>query len=169
MRRLSLAIVAATAAIAFADVSSFAQAPAPAAAPAPMPGVGTPLTLEQAKKVAAAASAEAVKNNWTMVIAIVEPNGQLVYLEKADGTQYGSINVALDKATSAALFRRPTTAFEAGLKAGNTYLLTLRGANAVPGGVPIVVGGKVVGGIGVSGATGTQDDQVAQAGAAAHK
>lgn len=131
--------------------------------------MGAPISLADAKKVAAAAAAEAKKNNWTMVIAIVEPNGQLVYLEKEDGTQYGSINVALDKATSAALFRRPTTAFEAGIKAGNNYLLTLRGANAVPGGIPIVVNGKVVGGIGVSGATGAQDAQTAEAGIAALK
>ncbi|MFN3657712.1 MAG: GlcG/HbpS family heme-binding protein [Pseudolabrys sp.] len=154
---LAIALMAATA----------ASAQAPAAAPPPMPGVGAPLTLEQAKKIVAAAEAEAKKNNWAMVIAIVEPNGQLVYLQKADGTQYGSINVAIDKAVSSALFRRPTTAFEAGLKAGNTYLLTLRGANATPGGQPIVMGGKVVGGIGVSGATGAQDDQVAKAGLAA--
>ncbi len=174
MNRLSLAIIAASAAITLAGTCAFAQAPAPVpaaapSAPAPLPGVGAPLTLEQAKKIAAAAEAEAKKNNWTMVIAIVEPNGQLVYLQKMDGTQYGSINVALDKATSAALFRRPTTAFEAGLKAGNTYLLTLRGANAVPGGIPIVVGGKVIGGIGTSGATGAQDAQVAEVGIAALK
>lgn len=162
MRRLAMMAGAICVAL-MTGTGAFAQAPA-AAPPAPMPGVGAPLTLEQAKKIAAAADAEAKKNNWLMVIAIVEPNGQLVYLQKADGTQYGSINVALDKATSSALFRRPTTAFEAGLKAGNNYLLTLRGANAVPGGQPIVIGGKVVGGIGVSGATGAQDDQVAKAG-----
>lgn len=159
MRRFIMSASALCVAL-FAASGAFAQA---------MPGVGNPLTLDQAKKIAAAAEAEAKKNNWNMVIAIVEPNGQLVYLQKADGTQYGSINVAIDKALSSALFRRPTTAFEAGLKAGNTYLLTLRGANATPGGQPIVVDGKVIGGIGVSGATGAQDDQVAQAGTAALK
>lgn len=164
MRRLSVVAIAASAAIALACACTVAQAQAPG-----LPGVGPPLSLEQAKKIAAAAEAEAKKNNWNMVIVIVEPSGQLVYLQKMDGTQYGSINVALDKATSSALFRRPTTAFEAGLKAGNTYLLTLRGANATPGGVPILIGGKVAGGIGVSGATGAQDHQVAEAGIAALK
>jgi hypothetical protein len=76
----------------------------------------------------------------------------------------GSVKVAMDKAKSSALFRRPTTAFETGLKAGNTYLLQLADANGVPGGRPIVVGGKVIGGIGVSGATGAQDGQCAAAG-----
>jgi uncharacterized protein GlcG (DUF336 family) len=119
--------------------------------------------------VAAAAEAEAKKNSWSMAVAIVEPSGALVYFSKMDGTQYGSINVALDKATSAALYRRPTAAFNAGLKAGNTYLMQLRGANAVPGGLPIVVGGKLVGAIGTSGGSGEQDVQVSTAGVNALK
>jgi uncharacterized protein GlcG (DUF336 family) len=133
------------------------------------PAIGSPLTLDQAKKVAAAAEAEAKKNNWSMAVAIVEPSGALVYYFKMDGTQYGSINVAMDKATSAALYRRPTAAFNAGLKAGNTYLMQLRGANAVPGGIPIVVGGKLVGAIGTSGGSGEQDIQVSAAGVNALK
>ena len=128
--------------------------------PAPL---GAPITLDQAKKAIAAAEAEAKKNNWNMAIAIVEPSGALVYYIKMDGTQYGSINVAMDKATSAALYRRPTSAFNDALKGGNTYVMQLRGANAVPGGLPLVVGGKLVGAIGVSGATGEQDTQVSQA------
>jgi uncharacterized protein GlcG (DUF336 family) len=136
---------------------------------AQQPPLGAPLTLEQAKKAAAAAEAEAKKNNWTYAIAVVEPSGALIYFSKMDGTQYGSINVAIDKATSAAFFRRPTAAFDAGLKAGAQYLLQLRGSNAVPGGFPLVVDGKVVGGIGASGGDGAQDSQVATAGANALK
>jgi glc operon protein GlcG len=158
MRRFSVIAIAASILLALANISAFAQA---------LPGVGNPITLEQARKIAAATEAEAKKNNWNMVIVIVEPNGAPVYYLKMDGTQYGSVKVAMDKAKSSALFRRPTTAFEAGLKAGNTYLLQLADANAVPGGRPIVVDGKVIGGIGVSGATGAQDDQCAAAGLAA--
>ncbi|MGE4254639.1 MAG: heme-binding protein [Xanthobacteraceae bacterium] len=159
MRRISVIAISASVAFWLASVSAFAQAP--------LPGVGNPITLEQARKVAAATEAEAKKNNWNMVIVIVEPNGTPVYYLKMDGAQYGSVKVAMDKAKSSALFRRPTTAFEAGLKAGNTYLLQLADANAVPGGRPIVADGKVIGGIGVSGATGAQDDQCAAAGVAA--
>jgi len=159
MRRFSVTAIAASILFALASVSALAQAP--------LPGVGNPITLEQARKVAAATEAEAKKNNWNMVIVIVEPNGTPVYYLKMDGTQYGSVKVAMDKAKSSALYRRPTTAFEAGLKAGNTYLLQLADANAVPGGRPIVVDGKVIGGIGVSGATGAQDDQCAAVGLAA--
>jgi len=140
---------------------------APAAAPPPPPPYGTPITLEQAKKVAAAAQAEARKIGVNDSIAIAEPNGTLVYLEKMDGTQYAGNNIAIDKAVSASLFRRPTTAFDAALRAGNTYVLTLRSMNAVPGGVPIIVDGKLIGGVGVSGGTGPQDVQVAEAAAAA--
>jgi uncharacterized protein GlcG (DUF336 family) len=162
MRKAILISLAVSTTILFAAEAGAQQQPPP-------PQIGAPITLDQAKKVAAAAEAEAKKNNWNMAVAIVEPSGSLVYFFKMDGTQYGSINVALDKATSAALYRRPTAAFNAGLKAGNTYLMQLRGANAVPGGLPIVVGGKLVGGIGTSGATGDQDTQVSQAGVNALK
>ncbi|MGX9393996.1 GlcG/HbpS family heme-binding protein (plasmid) [Nitrobacteraceae bacterium UC4446_H13] len=133
------------------------------------PAIGAPISLKVAEKLATSALAEASKNNWNMAVAIVEPSGQLVYFAKMDGTQYGSINVALDKATSAALYRRPTEAFNAGLKGGNTYLLQLRGSNAVPGGFPIVIEGKLVGAIGASGGSGEQDTQTSQAGLAALK
>lgn len=152
------------------STGAFAQAQAPAAAPpAPPPPIGAPITLEQAKSAAIAAETEAKKNNLNVAVAIVEPNGALVYFSKMDGTQYGSINAALDKATSAALYRRPTAAFDAGLRAGNLYLMQLRGANAVPGGLPIVIDGKLVGGLGISGGSGPQDTQVAQAGLAGLK
>jgi len=136
---------------------------------AQQPPLGAPLTLAQAKQAAAAAEAEAKKNNWAYAIAVVEPSGALVYFSKMEGTQYGSINVAIDKATSAALFRRPTAVFDAALRAGTQYLLQLRGGNAIPGGFPLVVDGKVVGGIGASGGTGDQDSQVATAGVNALK
>ncbi len=165
MRKFLLSSLALSAALLFA-VDARAQQAAP---PAPLPPVGAPITLEQAKKAVAAAEVESRKNNWNMAIAVVDPSGSLVHFIKMDGTQYGSINVALDKATSAALYRRPTTAFEAALKAGNTFVLQLRGSNAVPGGIPIIIDGKVVGGIGTSGATGAQDAQVSEAGLAALK
>lgn len=152
---------------AFAQQPAAAPAATPGAAPAgppPAPAYGAPITIEQAKKAAAAAIAEAKKNNWRMAVAIVEPSGALVYFEKIDDTQYGSELVALGKATSSAKFRRPTQAFHDGIKAGNAYLLKLEGANPVPGGFPIVVGGKIVGGMGASGGTGEQDAYIVQAG-----
>ena len=169
MRRLSLMTVAACAVLMFGTAVHAQQPIAAAAPPAAPPPYGEPITLELAKKIAAAAEAEAKKLNLNDAIAIVEPNGTLVYLQKMDGTQYSGGNVAIDKATSAAIFRRPTAAFDAGLRAGATYLLTLRGMNAVPGGIPIVVNGKLIGGIGVSGGSGPQDVQVAEAGIAGLK
>ncbi len=169
MRRLSLVTVAACAVLMFGTAVHAQQPIAAAAPPAAPPPYGEPITLELAKKIAAAAEAEAKKLNLNDAIAIVEPNGTLVYLQKMDGTQYSGGNVAIDKATSAAIFRRPTAAFDAGLRAGATYLLTLRGMNAVPGGIPIVVNGKLIGGIGVSGGSGPQDIQVAEAGIAGLK
>lgn len=133
------------------------------------PSYGAPISLEAAKKAAAAAEAEARKNNWRMVIAIVDPAGQLVYFQKMDDTQVGSINVALGKARSAALFRVPTKVFNDRLSKGATYLLALEGASPVPGGFPIVMDGKIVGGMGASGGSGEQDSQVVEAGLAALK
>jgi glc operon protein GlcG len=161
MRQLTLVTVIACAALMFGPATHAQQA-------APPPN-GTPISLEVAKKIAAAAIAESKKNNWTEAIVICEPNGTLVYLERMDGVQYASVNVAIDKAISSALYRRPTTAFEGAIKAGNLYVMQLRGANAVPGGMPIVVDGKLVGGIGVSGGSGADDVHVAQAGLAALK
>ena len=125
------------------------------------------ITLEDAKKAAAPALAEARKNQWTMAVAIVDPAGLLVYFERMDGTQTGSVEVAMTKARSAALFKRPTKAFQDSLAAGGDGLRVLRMKGAVPieGGVPLVVAGAIVGAIGVSGATSQQDGQCAQAGA----
>jgi uncharacterized protein GlcG (DUF336 family) len=144
--------------------SGLAQTPFPAP---PQTPYGTPIALDAAKKVAVAATAEARKNSWNMAIAVVDTGGYLVYFEKMDNTQTGSVAVAIDKARSAALFRRPTKVFQDGVAAGGEGLRLLRLEGAVPidGGVPIIVGGKILGGIGVSGGSGEQDGQVARAGA----
>ena len=130
---------------------------------------GFPISLDAAKTIATAALAEARTNNFLMAVAIVDPSGDLVYFEKMDGTQVGSVTVAIDKARSAARFKRPTKAFQDTLASGGDGLrvLALRGAVPVEGGVPIVVNGKIVGAIGVSGGTSAQDGQCAGAGLAA--
>ena len=132
---------------------------------------GLSISVEDAKKAAAPALAEARKNNWTVAVAIVDPSGNLVYYEKMDNTQLGSANVSVDKARSAALFKRPTKAFQDALAAGgeNLRILRLQGTIPVEGGFPLLLDGKIVGGIGVSGATSAQDAQCAKAGADAFK
>jgi glc operon protein GlcG len=123
------------------------------------------LTLEAAKKVAAAAEEEAVKNKWTVVIAIVDEGGNLVYLQRLDETQIGSIEVAIQKAKTAVSFKRPTKALEdAVITGGRTVVLSLPGAVPIEGGLPLVVDGKVLGAVGVSGVTAQQDGQIAKAG-----
>ena len=135
------------------------------------PNYGAPVSVESAKKAAAAALAEAVKNHWNMAVAVVDPNGTLVYYEKMDNTQLGSADVSIDKARSAALFKRPTKAFQDALASGGAGLrvMSLRGAIPVEGGVPLVSDGKIIGAIGVSGANSDQDGQCAVAGAAVIK
>jgi len=132
---------------------------------------GPNVNLETAKKIAAPAIAEARKNNWNMAIAIVDTAGDLVYFEKMDDTQIGSVQVAQSKARSAARFKRPTKAFQDALAAGGEGLriLALDGAIPVEGGIPLVSGGKVVGAIGASGGTSQRDGVVAQAGASTLK
>ena len=122
------------------------------------------LTLEAAKKLAAAAEEEAVKNKWTVVIAIVDDGGNLIYLERLDDTQIGSIEVAMQKAKTAAKFKRPTKALEDAVAGGRTVVLSLPGALPIEGGLPLTVDGKVIGAIGVSGVTAQQDGQIAKAG-----
>jgi glc operon protein GlcG len=122
------------------------------------------LTLEVAKQIAAAAEAEAIKNKWTVAIAIVDDGGNLVYLEKIDETQIGSINVAIGKAKTAVSFKRPTKAMEDAIAGGRNALLSL-GQTTLEGGVPILNDGKVIGAIGVSGVKSNEDAQVAKAGA----
>jgi glc operon protein GlcG len=128
---------------------------------------GSPIGLEDAKKAAAPAIAEARKNSWLMAVAIVDPAGHLVYFEKMDGTQTGSVTVAIAKARSAALFKRSTKTFQDTLAGGGEGLRVLKLENAVPveGGLPLIVNGTIVGAIGLSGGTSQQDGQCAQAGA----
>lgn len=123
------------------------------------------LTLDGAKKVAAAAEAEAKKNNWNVVIAVVDDGGHLLYLQRIDGTQTGSIEVAIQKARTAQAFKRPTKVFEDAIAGGRNALIALHGALPLEGGLPIVVGGQLVGAIGVSGVKSTEDGQIAKAGA----
>jgi glc operon protein GlcG len=132
---------------------------------------GPPISVENAKKAAAAALAEAVKNHWVMAVAVVDPTGTLVYYEKTDNTQIGSANVSISKARSAALYKRPTKAFQDALAKGGDGMrvLGLEGAVPVEGGVPILSDGKIIGAIGVSGAQSNEDGQCAVAGAAAIK
>jgi len=122
------------------------------------------LTLEISKQVAAAAEAHATKNKWNVVIAVVDDGGHLLYLERMDGAQTGSIEVALQKAKSATSYKRPTKVFDAGVAGGRTALVALPGAIPFEGGIPLTADGQVIGAIGVSGVTGAQDGMIAQAG-----
>ena len=141
-------------------------------APAQMANAyGLPISLENAKKVATPALAEAAKNNWAVAVAIVDPSGNLVYYEKMDNTQLGSAPIAIEKAATAAKFKRPTQAFQDALAKGaeNWRILTLSGVVAAEGGIPLVIDGKIVGAIGVSGMTSAQDNQCTKAGAGSLK
>ncbi len=144
--------------------------PAAAQTPPP-PAYGPSVNLENAKKVATAAIAEARKNSFTMAIAVVDTAGMLVYFEKMDGTQSGSVLVAMEKARSSAQFKRATKAFQDNVTQGGVGLriLGLPGAVPVEGGVPLFENGRIVGAIGVSGGTSDQDGVCAQAGASALK
>jgi uncharacterized protein GlcG (DUF336 family) len=137
--------------------SSWAQAPIP---------YGEPISLEQARKVIAAAEVEAKKNEWPVAIAVVDGSGFLVAFARLENTQLGSIEVALEKAKTSALFRRPTKAFEDTLAMGGASLkvLKLPGGLPIEGGLPIIHQGKIIGAIGVSGVKSTEDAQVAAAG-----
>ena len=136
------------------------------AAHAQVPQYGANVNHDQARKAVAAAIAEARKQNLPMAVAVVDNAGLLVAFERMDNTQTGSVAVAQDKAVSAAMYRRPTKVFQDALAGGGAGLrvLQLRGANAVEGGVPLVVDGKIIGGIGVSGGSSEQDGVVAKAG-----
>ena len=144
-----------------------AQAPAPAAPPAPVPEVmpfdipyGTPIGIETAQKAIAAAAAEAKKHNWKMSITVVDPGGNLIAHATMDGTQYASIAISQAKARTAALFRRPSGAFQTAINNGGPNglsLLALSGGVASEGGFPIVIDGKLIGAIGCSGGIFTQD------------
>jgi glc operon protein GlcG len=129
---------------------------------------GSPIPLEKAKTIAAAAVAEAQKNGWLMAVTVVDSSGELVFFEKMDGTQLGSIDVSMAKARSAILFKRPTKAYDDAVVAGSAGLRVLKvpGAMPIEGGIPLIENGKIIGAIGVSGAQPPQDGQCATAGAA---
>ena len=129
--------------------------------------VSRSLDLNDAKRVAEAAEGEAKKNNWPVVIAIVDAAGHLLYLQRNDGAQLGSIDVALGKATTAAMFRRPTKDWEERLAEGRLGYLSFPNRTLLEGGVPMLVDGEVVGAIGVSGVKSSEDAQIARAGVAA--
>jgi glc operon protein GlcG len=122
------------------------------------------ISLAAAKKMAAAAEAEAIKNNWTMVISVLDDGGNLVDLERMDGTQLGSIEVSQGKARTALQFKRPSKVFQDLVDKDQPHLVTLDHVTAVQGGLPIMMDGKVIGAIGASGGTSAQDEQCAQAG-----
>jgi glc operon protein GlcG len=128
---------------------------------------GPPVSVENAKKAAAAALAEARKHNWLMAVAVVDPDGTLVYYEKMDNALTGSAEVAIDKARTSAMFKRPSKAFEDLVASGgdNLRLLDLRGATPIAGGVPLMLQNKIVGAIGISGDSNDHDAICAQAGA----
>lgn len=125
------------------------------------------ITLEAAKKMTAAAEAEARKNGWNVAIAIVDASGGLIMFQKLDDTQPGSIDIAQGKARTAALFKRPTKLMEDALVGGKQAFLAVDGLLPMQGGVPVIADGKVIGAVGVSGVTSAQDEQVAMAGVAA--
>ena len=145
-------------------VAAFGQAP-------PNVPYGVSISADAAKKVAAAAIAEARKNNWAMAVAVVDTGGYLVYFERMPDTQLGSVEVSIEKARSATLFRRPTKAFQDIVAGGGEGLRILRLTGAIPveGGLPIIVDGKLIGAVGASGGSSDQDGRTAQAGVAASK
>ena len=169
MRHLVVSLLSACAALAI-GASVHAQQPVPAAPPAPPP-YGETINLDQSMKIVEAAIAEAKKNNWFMAITVVGPSGDLVYFAKMDNTQYASVTISQHKARVAATFRRPTKAFEENLGKGFEFIyqLTLDGMIGSQGGVPLIVGGKLIGAIGCSGGTGPQDLQTCMAGVNALK
>ncbi|MCG6932323.1 MAG: heme-binding protein [Gallionella sp.] len=125
------------------------------------------LTLENAKRIAAAAEAEAKSNDWRVVIAVVDDGGHLLYLERSHNTQFGSVETAIQKAHAAVAFQRPTKTSEDAVLSGRLIHLALPGVIPAEGGVPLQIGGVVVGGLGISGVRSFQDGQIAAAGAAA--
>ncbi len=123
------------------------------------------LNLATAKQIAAVAEAEAVKNNWTVVITILDEGGNALYMQRMDNTQIGSIEVSRAKAYSAVGFKRPTKVFEDTVVGGRQTILKLPGALPVEGGLPLMIGDRCLGAIGISGVTSMQDGQIAKAGA----
>ena len=154
-----------------AIAASFVASPLFAQAPPPPPPYGLGIGFDAAKKALAAAEAEAKKNNWPVAIAIVDSSAKLVAFSKLDNTQHASVDIAIGKAVTANNLKRPTKALQDGIAQGgaNLRILAVKGVTPLEGGVPIVVDGKIIGGIGVSGVMSNQDAEVAMAGAAAAK
>ena len=134
------------------------------AAEPPRPEYGPDIQIEAAKKIAAGVIAECASNKWNVAVAIVNTHGSLVYYERMNNTQSASARIAVDKASAAAMYRRPTRAFVDAIAKAGPAVMTLPGVVGSPGGNPIMSGGKVIGGVGVSGVTGDQDEQCAKAG-----
>ena len=170
--RVLMALMVGAAVLAAAPAWAEQAAPAPASPPSPPPEYGLPINAALAKAAAAAALAEAQKNNWRIAVSIVGPDGNIVYFEKMDGTQNASYVLATAKARTAALFRNSTKVFVDHFTAGNVAFMTFPDSarpTASEGGLPIILDGKIVGAIGVSGATGQQNGVAAAAGASAVK
>ena len=144
-------------------------APAAAAQAPARPSYGAEVNLEMAKKIAASAMAEAAKNKGAVAVAIVDNHGMLIYYEMMDDTQTAAAHLSIEKARTAAMFRRPSKDFGDRVAAGEVSVLGLTGAMPIDGGLPIVVGGKIAGGVGVSGMSAAQDAAVAKAGVDALK
>ncbi len=158
------------AALASVSLAALAQAPQVTQTP-PVPQYGTTVNLEQARKVVAAAMVEARKNSWPVAVAVVDNAGMLVAYERMDNTQMASVQVSIDKAASAAMYRRSTKVFQDAVAGGGmgVRVLNLRGASAIEGGLTLMLDGKVIGGVGVSGVNSDQDAVVAKAGVDAVK
>jgi uncharacterized protein GlcG (DUF336 family) len=159
LRKTSALRFASASILAIVAVAALAQAPA-------RPSYGPEVNLETAKKIAAGAMAEAAKNKWAVAVAIVDNHGMLIYYEMMDDTQTAGAPISIEKARTAAMFRRPSKDFEDRVAGGGAgvAVLGLPGATPIEGGLPIMVGGKVAGGVGVSGMTAAQDATVAKAG-----
>jgi glc operon protein GlcG len=177
MKSRALTVLALAAGL-FAAGQAFAQQPAPAAPPAPpdlnaipdkMPfniPFGTPISMERAQGLIKAAVDEATKRGWAMNVTVVDPNGDLVAFGRMDGAQLASISISQHKARTAARYRRPTKALEDAVqKFGFNYILTLDDVIASRGGIPLVEGGKIIGAVGCSGGTGSQDEATCMAAA----
>lgn len=160
MRHLKVLMILSAVLFLFASVSLAQQMPNP---------YGANINLATAKKVAAAAAAEAANLKINVVIAVADTGGNLVYLERFDVVQWGSLDVAVHKAKCTVAYKRPTKLFEDLIGGGKTAYLTLDGVSAIEGGDPIIEGGKIIGAIGVSGGTSAQDGQISRAGAAVVK
>ena len=160
MRKARLLSLTLGSALLFTATVATPQTPAP-----PPPAYSLPITLDQAKKVMAGAEAEAKKNNWPVAIVILDSGGQIVMMQRLDNTQWGSSDIAKEKARSAVALRRPTKALQDAIAQGGVNLRFLStGFSVLEGGIPIIADGKIIGSIGVSGVMSNQDAQTAQAG-----